>query len=74
MENLLYKKMIFDDYTKSENGEVWSQICKECVNDNVIDASELDDAGQGICGIKNCMKESSFYIDFDKTKIQYDKS
>jgi hypothetical protein len=64
-ENLLleYKNVIFDDYTKNEDGIYWARLCKECSQKNIF-KNELDNTGSGICGVKGCNNESEYYIDF----------
>lgn len=51
--------LIFDDFTRDSDGEVWTQACSQCqaaIKDKF--GNELfDDHGSGICGVKGCNAE-----------------
>lgn len=57
-----FKGIVFDDFGDGET--MWSQICQGCVDKHNISDTFLDDAGQGICGVKGCQNEADYYIDF----------
>lgn len=61
MENLKSK---FDDTVRDEDGHEWSQLCEECVDKLSVSKAVLDGAGSGLCGVKGCLNESDYYIDF----------
>jgi hypothetical protein len=60
----MFKGVMFDDVTKEDEYNDWSQICQSCVDRHKVDKNCLDDAGQGICGVEGCENESDYYIDF----------
>lgn len=59
-----FKGIKFDDYVTDEDGDGWSQMCRECVVKHQIDEKYLNDASNGICGVEGCNNESDYYIDF----------
>jgi hypothetical protein len=61
--------LIFDDWTPQEQGQnydtdTWTQVCTKCANKHKL--KNLDDAGQGICGVEGCENESDYYYDFNR--------
>ena len=52
--------LILDDFTKGDEG-MWTQVCD--LHSKEFDYADLDDVGQGICGVKGCLKESNYYVD-----------
>jgi hypothetical protein len=60
----------FDDTTIDEDGNIWSQVCKKCINKYEFNNAYLEDHGDGICGVLGCDCEETVYIDFPKEKEQ----
>lgn len=80
MGNLLvYKNIIFDDFTVDENG-IWAELCDNHAQEyKSILSNELDDGytAIGYCSVKGCEKtgENSefphYYIDFSTNGFEY---
>jgi len=66
---LLYKGIVFDDYNIDENGNIWSQICADCLKKFKGIEHEVDEFGSGICGVRGCTNDSIHYIDFDSQNV-----
>ena len=80
MKNLIYKGIIFDEYTKDPDGGVWAEICESCAEkykDKI--ANNIDDGGVacGCCSVKGCANDGKaqdkkhYYIDFPPQQIHY---
>lgn len=68
---LNYKGIIFDDYSKDDNGHYWAEMCQDCFKKyGAVLVDESDDAACGICSVKGCSNSgnsdgvSHYYIDF----------
>lgn len=57
----------FDDTTTDEYG-TWSQICTAHVKELKVTDSQIDNDGNGICGVIGCNSESDHYIDFKESE------
>lgn len=70
---LNYKGILFDDYSRDDNGHYWAEICQECFEKyRTIFENELDNGNTacGICSVCGCSNSgeldsvSHYYIDF----------
>ena len=76
---LLYKGILFDDFTIDEDG-VWAELCNPCAaRYATLLADELDDGmtAPGVCGRAGCSNSDEesghghYYVDFDPKLITY---
>lgn len=76
-----YKGIIFDDYSRDNDGHYWAEICQECFEKyRGILTSELDDGNIacGICSIQGCSNSgaldnvSQYYVDFADDLITWE--
>lgn len=79
MKELVYKGIVFDDYTKNEDGTYWAEMCVECASKyGDIITDELDDGGTArcCCSVKGCYNNGDdeklhFYIDFKPEFVSF---
>ena len=66
MRILKYKGICFDDFTKDDTSSMWSQICCGCLQkySDKLPTALLDECGEGICGVRGCLSDAHYYIDF----------
>lgn len=55
----------FDDIEENDEFKEWSRMCKSCVSKLNVSIEMLDEAGQGVYGVRGCEDEADFYIDFE---------
>lgn len=76
-----YKGIIFDDYSRDNDGHYWAEICQKCFEKyKGILACELDDGNVacGICSIQGCLNSgasdnvSQYYVDFADDLITWE--
>lgn len=70
MINLIYKGIVFDDYTENTDPDLtkyWSQVCKEHIKGL---EGESDEIGYGICGVEGCNNFSEHYVDFKEEEVE----
>ena len=56
---LKVKGIIFDDFTKNDDGSCWSQACINCQRKIQKELGEnvIDDHGGGACGLSGCSNQ-----------------
>lgn len=74
MSVLKIRGLIFDEFTRNEDGSYWSQMCKDCqVKYKGLLSDLYDDHGGGACGIEGCDTgdaDDTSYIDFPKKEVE----
>lgn len=61
---MIYQLIFFDDFVKEEGG-IWSQICSNCHDKHLKNHTVIEiPINNLVCGVKNCLNEADFYIDF----------
>lgn len=70
---LNYKGIIFDDYSRDNDGHYWAEMCQECSKKYRANLENELDGGNtacGICSVHGCSNSgaldgvSHYYIDF----------
>ena len=69
MKKLVWKGIVFDDYTLDEYGHYWAEVSEESVIDLKINRILLDEGAMGICSIEGHEEEADYYIDFPINEI-----
>ena len=77
---LVYKGIVFDDYTQNEDGTYWAEVCEECAKKfhSLLDV-ELDEGGTacGCCSVNGCTNSGEsdsvlhYYIDFKNEEVTF---
>lgn len=61
-------KLVFDDYTKNDEGfegeSHWTQLCEEHAIHSDPSLQEMPNEGP-ICGVEGCQNEAKYYYDFN---------
>lgn len=85
MKNLVYKGIVFDDWTRgdpeSPYDPYWSEICESCAQkyrDKIEGRIDDGKCASGICGVKGCNNhgadaDSHYYIDFEDKEITFEE-
>lgn len=80
MKVLVYKGIVFDEYTQNEDGTYWAEICQKCVEKHWDLVSDVIDDGvtaRGCCSIKGCFNDGDaeekmhYYIDFKPEFVSF---
>ena len=63
----------FDDYTQTDEGSFWSQVCKRHADRYKGNfAHRLDECpSECICGVCGCEYEADFYVDFCEDEVTF---
>lgn len=73
MKKLNYKGLVFDDFAQDDDGNIWAEICQNCVKKHRHLISDvIDDGGtaSACCSVEGCFNngynsEKHYYIDFN---------
>lgn len=59
-----YLNVFFDDFVVENEGK-WSQICDRCLSEHFSNHRVSDiPITNLICGVKECLNEADYYLDF----------
>lgn len=72
MKLLKWRNMLFDDYTKADDGHYWSQLNSEEADCYSVPNKLLDECpSEPISGIVGSDKIADYYIDFPNGEVKF---